>query len=105
MKYFVGLICLLFTLSLSAQRDLTPNSKKSAFGKRDLRSLANYGLQFQLGATYLLTKPRNQEFDLLNPQGELRATYLHDEFGRLGGFRGNRDVPFPKETFEAFISA
>ena len=97
MKWLVSILLVLISASTMAQRDLTPNSRKSAFGKRDLRNLANYGFQFQLGATYLMTKPRNTEYEIRTEAGELRATYLHDEFGRLGAFAEIGMFHFPKK--------
>lgn len=97
MKWIVGFLLVSVSLMSYGQRDLTPNSRKSAFGKRDLRNLANYGFQFQLGATYLMTNPKNTEMEIRTSTGDLRATYLHDEFGRLGAFAEIGMFHFPKK--------
>lgn len=97
MKWIIVPIVLIVSISTFGQRDLTPNSRKDAFGKRDFRNLANYGLQFQLGATYLLTNPHNQEMEIRTSTGALRATYLHDEFGRLGAYAEIGMFHFPKK--------
>ena len=76
------------------QRDLTPNKKGSGFGKRDLRALSNYGIQFELGATYMLTRTKNT----LTPftQGGESKQFLIDPSGRIGGYGEIGMMFYPK---------
>lgn len=97
MRWTYVLVIVFFAFGAQAQRDLTPSSKKQAFGKRDFRSLGNYGLQFQLGATYLMSKLKNESFDVVSSTGEMRGSYLHDPKGRLGGFAEIGMFHFPKK--------
>lgn len=85
----VGSLC-------NAQRDLTPNSKKQAFGKRDLRALSNYGLQFQLGATYLMSRLDNPVRETTIVPG-FTAQHIHDPKGLLGAYAEIGMFHFPKK--------
>jgi len=97
MKWIHVVAIISLSFGVQAQRDLTPNSKKSAFGKRDLRALSNYGLQFQLGATYLMSKLKNDVIDVTPTTGGFRGNYLHDPKGQLGAFAEIGMFHFPKK--------
>lgn len=94
------LIVVLFLLTGSlaiAQRDLTPRKKKDAFGTRDLRNLSAYGLQFQLGPTFTMTRLAN-ETNEIDPAVQLyRGKYYNDPKGRLGAYGEIGMFHFPKK--------
>ena len=79
-----------------AQRDLTPNSKKQAFGKRDLRALSNYGLQIQVGATYLMSRLNNPVHETTILPG-FDIKHSHDPKGLLGAYAEIGMFHFPKK--------
>lgn len=95
MKWIVGCLVVLMAGSTFAQRDLTPNSRKSAFGKRDFRNLRNVGWQIQLGPTFMMTKLKNTEesFSIGNRTG----TYTLDPSGRPGAYAEIGLAHFPKK--------
>lgn len=90
-----ALLCLSF--AGLAQRDLTPNSRKDAFGKRDLRSLNNYGFQFQLGATYLMSRLHNPVYEVHGSGTGFRGDFLHDPKGIPGVYGEIGMFHFPKK--------
>ncbi len=94
-RYIIVIFCLLSGI-VSAQRDLTPSNKKQAFGKRDLRALNNYGLQFQLGATYLMSKLHNEVYSVNSGSG-FRGDFAHDPKGQLGAYAEIGMFHFPKK--------
>ena len=96
MKWIQTIVILGLVFSANAQRDLTPSSKKQAFGKRDLRSLSNYGLQVQLGGTYLMSKLKNDRYDVTAADG-FRGDFTHDPKGQLGGYVEIGMFHFPKK--------
>ncbi len=90
------LILFLFLTGISfSQRDLTPNKKKQAFGKRDFRNLSNTGLQFQLGPTYLMTRTKNPS--VLFNNGLTNGRYTIDPKGLLGFYGEIGLIHFPKK--------
>jgi hypothetical protein len=94
MKRFELIIVLLMAFgALSQPRDLTPNKKRQAFGKRDFRNLNMYGLQVQIGPTYTLTRLKNRSYETTVP-GE---TYTHDPSGLVGFFAEVGMAHFPKK--------
>lgn len=97
MKWTVLTSIFLLSLALHAQRDLTPDSRKSAFGKRDLRSLSNYGLQFQVGATYLMSRLENPVYEVTANANGFRGSFLHDPKGQLGAYAEIGMFHFPKK--------
>ncbi len=97
MKWITVLTLSFLSFGVFGQRDLTPSSRKQAFGKRDLRSLANYGLQFQLGATYLMSKLKNDSYESTPAVGGFRGNYIPDPRGRLGGYAEIGMFHFPKK--------
>ena len=97
MKWIHVVAIISLSFGVQAQRDLTPNSKKSAFGKRDLRALSNYGLQFQLGGTYLMSKLKNDVIDVTPTTGGFRGNFLHDPKGKLGAYAEIGMFHFPKK--------
>ncbi len=97
MKLNLAVIILLLTPMLSiGQRDLTPNKRGSAFGKRDLRALRNYGIQFELGATYMLTRPNKKNTLTSFSQGGETMQYAIDPSGKLGGYGEIGMMFYPK---------
>ncbi len=88
-------LSLIFAGTTLAQRDLTPNSRRKAFGKRDFRNLSNTGLQFSFGPTYQFTRSVNKTYQsdvLLNGN---RFRYTHDPGGRIGVFAELGMAHFP----------
>lgn len=96
MKWTLIITAILFSTSLWAQRDLTPSKKRDAFGKRDLRSLRNFGLQFQLGGTSYLTRLNNEKIEADASASTFRGDYTHDPFGKLGAYAEIGLFHFPK---------
>lgn len=98
MRTIAIIICTLVLSGVWAQRDLTPSKKRDAFGKRDLRALNNYGLQFQLGATTLLTRLNNDQIDVETPTNDgFRGNYTHDPYGKIGLYGELGMFHFPKK--------
>ena len=92
----VVIVLLLMPMLSFGQRDLTPNKKGSAFGKRDLRSLSNYGIQFELGATYMLTRPNKANTLTAFSQDGISKQYSIDPSGRIGGYAEIGMMFYPK---------
>lgn len=84
MKNALFLAVMLLSTSLMAQRDMTPSKRGDAFGTRDFRNLNNYGLQFQLGPTFTLTRLNNETFDTDFAADGFRGNYTHDPITRVG---------------------
>lgn len=97
MKWTLIVAGLLLSTSVIAQRDLTPGSKRDAFGKRDLRSLRNFGLQFQLGGTSYLTRLKNNQIEADATASSFRGNYTHDPIGKLGAYAEIGLFHFPKK--------
>jgi hypothetical protein len=97
MKRILLIVILISSALAYGQRDLTPNSRRKAFGTRDLRNLNNYGLQFQLGATYMLTRLNNPSIDIYGPTDALIGDYVYDPSGKLGAFGEIGMFHFPKK--------
>jgi len=93
-KILIAILAILPTL-LIAQRDLTPNKRKQAFGSRDFRKLSNTGLQFQLGPTYLMTRTKNPS--VLFNDGSTNERYTIDPKGLLGFYGEIGLIHFPKK--------
>ena len=92
----VVIILLLLPMLSVGQRDLTPNKRGSAFGKRDLRALSNYGIQVELGATYMLTRPNKNNTLTSFSQGAETMQYSIDPSGKLGGYGEIGMMFYPK---------
>lgn len=97
MRYSLGFALIFLVFGTLAQRDLTPSNKKQAFGKRDLRALSNYGLQIQVGATYLMSRLNNPVYDVTPTTGGFRGNFLHDPKGQLGAYAEIGMFHFPKK--------
>lgn len=74
---------------LTAQRDLTPSGKRksSAFGKADYKDYEFYGMQYQLGPTFMA--PRSNSKNLLYSTTDATGrpiNYLFDPASRVGFF-------------------
>ncbi len=96
MRYLVVLIFAGLTLCSFGQRDLTPNSRKSAFGgARDFRDLRYTGLQVQLGPTYTITRTETARTDFDN--SATRGNYSIDPRGRFGAYAEVGMAHFPKK--------
>ena len=84
-----------------AQRDLTPKSRKAAFGKNDTRILNNYGLQVTFGPTYQFTRSVNKTHSVETLPNGNRYQYTHDPQGKLGFFidLGTAHIPTRDSRF------
>lgn len=96
MKYLIVIFSLTVGIGVFAQRNMNPTKKSDAFGKRDFRNLNNYGLQVQLGATYLMTRLNNETIDVATTTDGFRGNYVHDPYGKLGAFAEVGMFHFPK---------
>jgi hypothetical protein len=95
MKHIILITLLIFSISLQAQRNLTPRSgskRGSVFGKIDNRELKNYGLQIEGGLTYLRTKENDRVY--LDNNGR-PIDYLVAPKGKLGVFFDIGTAHFP----------
>ncbi len=97
MKWICGLVVLIFSMCAFSQRDLTPSKRGKVFGKRDFRNLRNFGLQVQLGPTYLMTNRKNELVEIPNASGHQPVAYLNDQYGKIGAFAEIGLMHFPKK--------
>ena len=98
MRGIVLLIGLIVSFGVVAQRDLTPTKRKQAFGTRDFRNLNHYGIQFQLGPTYTITRlDKNNYTALASPADSVTGRYTHDPNGLLGFYAEIGMAHFPKK--------
>ncbi|MGB0914604.1 MAG: hypothetical protein ACPGVI_00965 [Crocinitomicaceae bacterium] len=97
MKWICGLAILVFSMSAYGQRDLTPSKRGSVFGKRDFRNLRNFGLQVQLGPTYLMTNRKNELVEVNDHSIPYHGSYLNDQYGKVGAFAEIGLMHFPKK--------
>ncbi|MDX2359403.1 MAG: hypothetical protein QNK23_01260 [Crocinitomicaceae bacterium] len=97
MKWIYALVLVLITTITFGQRDLTPSNRRQAFGSRDTRTLNPYGLQIQLGGTFLMSKLKNETHEVESTTGSFRGNYSHDPFGKLGGYVEIGMFHFPKK--------
>lgn len=104
MRIVILLSCVLLASGTFAQRNLNPRSKKDAFGKRDFRPLNDYGLQIQLGGTYLMTKLNNDFTDVATTTDGFRGNYTRDPFGKIGFYGEVGMFHFPKKFPKLKIS-
>ncbi len=70
-------------LTANAQRDMTPGSRKAAFGKTDTRLLTNKGIQLTFGPTYQFTNATNKTREGMDSLGS-RYNYIQDPQGKIG---------------------
>jgi len=105
MKWTVLLIVLSFGLTATAQRDLTPGSRKKAFGGgRSFKDYNLYGLQFELGATFLMNRLNNPQIDATQTTDGFRGNYTFDPKGRIGAYAEIGMFHFPKKFPKLKIS-
>ena len=98
MKLIIGFIAVFIsTLAFAQPRDLTPNKKGKAFGKRDFRDLRGVGLQVQLGPTYLMTNRKNELVETNLIDNGFTGDYTNDQFGKLGVYGEIGLMHFPKK--------
>ena len=93
------IIVLLISLGTFAQRDMTPSKKSQAFGSRDFRNLNNYGIQFQLGPTYTITRlDKNNRTTIADyAVDSINGQYTHNPNGLLGFYAEIGMAHFPKK--------
>ena len=98
MKWTVLLIVLSFGLTASAQKSLNPrNSKKMFGGPQSFKDYNLYGLQFQLGGTFLMNRLNNPTINAENATHGFRGNYTFDPKGRLGAYAEIGMFHFPKK--------
>jgi hypothetical protein len=98
MRQAISLIIIVLCANqLVAQRNMNPSKKGDAFGKYDLRNLNNYGLQIQLGPTYMMTKLNNEYTDVATTTDGFRGNYTHDPYGKFGVYGEIGMFHFPKK--------
>ncbi|MCR9171447.1 MAG: hypothetical protein NXI10_03075 [bacterium] len=77
-----------------AQRDLNPRNGNPFGGAQSFKDYNLYGIQFQLGPTFLMNSPRNERYDV---NGVFRGDYLHNPKTRLGAYAEIGMFHFPKK--------
>lgn len=82
-------------IAMAQPRDLTPTKRKQAFGTRDFRNLGYTGLQFQLGATYLMTRIDYKPVEF--GSGASLGRYTLEPKGLLGAYGEIGLIHFPKK--------
>lgn len=86
MKLLIALLFIGITsISFAQPRDLTPNKRSKAFGKRDFRNLGSTGLQVSLGPTFMVSPSKIRSFNLDPSVVHLGESYTHSSAG-LPGF-------------------
>ncbi|MFT7344468.1 MAG: hypothetical protein ACI9XP_001053 [Lentimonas sp.] len=96
-KYTIFFLTVLFAFTATAQRDLTPNKRRSAFGKRDLSTYKPYGLQVQIGPNYTFTRKDNPLVKSEEGAPD-RYQYTQDPNGAIGVFGEIGMAHFPMKT-------
>lgn len=105
MKRIIVIALLFVGFSGFAQRDLTPGSKKDAFGGgRSFKDYNLYGIQFQLGGTYLLNRINNTSTEVDLQTGGFRGNFVHDPKGKIGAYAEIGMFHFPKKFPKLRIS-
>ena len=95
MKNLIALfLCGVSIMTFGQPRDLTPTKRGQGFGSRDFRNLSLTGIQFQLGATYLMTRKTNKTGAFNNGTN---GSYSIDPTGKFGGYAEIGMVHFPKK--------
>lgn len=99
MKSIITTLFVLSALVLFAQRDLSPNKRKSqVFGKSDYKDYRFYGLQFSIGPTFMKTRSdkNNTTYTTIDATGR-PMDYTIDPAGRVGVFIELGLAHFPKK--------
>lgn len=107
MKWIVSAVILCFAFASFSQRDLNPrNSKKMFGGAQSFQDYNLYGLQFQLGGTFLMNRlQKNNERYAFDPaQSGFRGNFLHDPIGKVGFYGEVGMFHFPKKFPKLKIS-
>lgn len=97
MKNLLIAILVVLPIVVFGQRDLTPTKKGQGFGTRDFRNLGYTGMQFQLGATYLMTKMNYETVQYTNDSTGASGQYTLEPRGMLGAYGEIGLVHFPKK--------
>lgn len=99
MKWIVSVVVLCMTVTAFGQRDLNPrNGKKMFGGAQSYKDYNLYGIQFQLGATYLMNRLNNGEQAADVSSNGFRGNYVHDPIGKLGAYAEIGMFHFPKKS-------
>lgn len=97
MKWIITAVIVSVGFSGLAQRDLNPRNGNKAFGgAQSFQDYNLYGIQFQLGGTFLMNSMNNTRFDVDGAAG-FRGNYVHDPKGRLGLYGEIGMFHFPKK--------
>lgn len=98
MKGLIIIVCLAFTASAFAQRDLTPSRKRDAFGKRDFNNYKPFGLSINAGPTYTFTRTDKPLTQPMVSENGGRYQYERDPRGNLGFFLDLGMAHFPMKA-------
>lgn len=81
-----------------AQRQLDPrNSKKMFGGAQSFKDYNLYGIQFQVGGTYLMNRLNNDEVPVDVATSGFRGNFMHDPIGKPGLYAEIGMFHFPKK--------
>ncbi len=94
MKWMITAALVGLAFAGMAQRDLNPRNGNPFGGAESFKDYNLYGLQFQLGPTFLMNSPRNERYDV---NGVFRGDYLHNPKTRLGAYAEIGMFHFPKK--------
>ncbi len=96
MRFIVIVAILGMATASFAQRDLNPrNSKKMFGGAQSFKDYNLYGIQFQLGGTYLMNRLKNNDGEITD--AGFRGDFTHDPIGKVGIYGEIGMFHFPKK--------
>lgn len=94
MKWIITAALVGMAFSGIAQRDLNPRNGNPFGGAKSFKDYNLYGIQFQLGPTFLMNSPKNERYDV---EGAFRGEYVQNPKGRLGAYAEIGMFHFPKK--------
>jgi hypothetical protein len=105
MKWIALLIVFSFGLTATAQKSLNPRKSNKMFGgAQSFKDYHLYGLQFQLGGTFLMNRLNNPQNTAEVSTHNFRGNYTFDPKGRLGAYAEIGMFHFPKKFPKLKIS-
>lgn len=99
MKFHLLYLFILWGLTLTAQRDLTPGKQRNkVFGEIDLKDYRYFGLQVSGGLTYMKTRfdANDETFTTTDATGR-PIDYTYNPSGKVGAFLEVGMAHFPKK--------
>jgi hypothetical protein len=98
LKFIIFACLALSTFTVEAQKSLyNKKGKKNMFAKTDYKDYRFYGLQWSLGATYLMSKPKKIEYTSIDATNR-PVIYTQDPYGLLGAYAEIGLAHFPKKS-------